>query len=87
MRILIIDDDDDIREIVALILGAEGHEVVQAKEGQGALEALYAGSPPSVILLDLMMPGLDGAAFMEILRNDRGCAIPDHSASTAVICA
>lgn len=70
MRILMIDDDADIREVVSVILGEEGHEVELAQEGGEALQRLREGSRPSVILLDLMMPGVDGEAFMNALKSD-----------------
>lgn len=79
MHILMVDDDDDIREVVSLILGEEGHDVDQAKDGTEALKQLHEGNPPSVILLDLMMPKLDGEGFMRALRND------PHTADIPVI--
>ncbi len=62
-RILIVDDDPDIRETLALLLEAEGHDVVCAAHGAEALQLLRGGVRPCVILLDLMMPVMDGFQF------------------------
>jgi CheY-like chemotaxis protein len=65
--ILIIDDDLDIRNTVAGILQDEGYRVAKAGNGQEALKLLEAaGAPrPQLILLDMMMPIMDGATFHE----------------------
>ncbi|HZU95415.1 MAG TPA: response regulator [Planctomycetota bacterium] len=69
MRILIVDDDADIREIVSVVLAGEGHEVTTAVDGLAALELLRSGLRPSLTLLDLMMPRLDGEEFMKAVRS------------------
>jgi CheY-like chemotaxis protein len=61
-RILIVDDDDSIRQIVRLCLMDEGYEVREAANGQAALDALDEFRP-SLILLDLRMPVMDGWEF------------------------
>jgi CheY-like chemotaxis protein len=58
--ILIVEDDPDIRETLAEILEYEGHAVVAAASGEEALERLVGGLQPGVVLLDLMMPGVNG---------------------------
>jgi CheY-like chemotaxis protein len=64
--VLIVDDDVDIREIVAEVLGDVGYEVTQAANGREALAVVRDTSVrPSVILLDLMMPIMDGYGFLE----------------------
>jgi CheY-like chemotaxis protein len=65
--ILVVDDDLDIRNTVAGILQDEGYRVAKAGNGQEALDYLSApGAPrPRLILLDMMMPIMDGAAFHE----------------------
>ena len=65
--ILVIDDDVDIRNTVAGILGDEGYRVAKAGNGRDALAYLIApGAPrPNLILLDMMMPIMDGATFHE----------------------
>ena len=61
--ILVVDDDDDIRESLATLLEDEGHKVISACNGQEALAILQRSGLPCVILLDLMMPVMDGAEF------------------------
>lgn len=61
-RILVVEDDDGLRETLAEILADDGHEVRVAPDGAAALETLHAWSP-QVIVLDLMMPRMDGFAF------------------------
>jgi len=68
MRVLVVDDDPDIRDVVSLVLGAEGHEVRSAGDGLEALDLIGAGFRPSVILLDMMMPRCDGEAFVKAVR-------------------
>jgi CheY-like chemotaxis protein len=72
MHILIVDDDDDIRGLLGLILSAQGHSVDEAADGQHALSRLRSGDGrrPSIILLDLMMPRLDGEGFIREARQD-----------------
>ncbi len=61
-RVLLVEDDVGIREMVMLALSDEGYEVLSAPDGETAL-ALLEQSPPDVILLDMKMPGMDGWAF------------------------
>ena len=65
--LLIVDDDRDIRKTLALCLSAEGYRVVEAANGQEALDILEL-ERPAAILLDLMMPVMDGWAFCEEQR-------------------
>jgi CheY-like chemotaxis protein len=60
--ILIVEDDDDIREALTQILELEGYTVREAANGREALD-ISAREPPSLILLDLMMPVMDGWQF------------------------
>lgn len=65
-RVLIVEDDGDIRSSVSELLESEGYEVATAVNGREALALLRAGAElPGVILLDLMMPELDGYQFRE----------------------
>ncbi len=61
--ILVVEDDTATRDALALILGAEGFNVVGAANGQEALGALRTSARPDLILLDLMMPIMDGWQF------------------------
>jgi CheY-like chemotaxis protein len=63
-KVLIIDDDEDLRESVASILRVEGYEVAIACHGQEALAQLASARMPDLILLDLRMPVMDGPAFL-----------------------
>jgi CheY-like chemotaxis protein len=62
-RLLVVEDDDDVLEAYIDVLGDEGHEVVTARNGQEALDRLRSGLLPQIILLDLMMPVMDGFEF------------------------
>lgn len=74
-RVLIVDDDHDIRESLAEILSDEGYAVATAPNGLEAVELLRKGSPnPCVILLDLMMPVMDGFQFLAERAADPGLA-------------
>lgn len=69
MKVLIIDDEDDIRQIAAMSLSLlGGMDVVEADCGKDGL-AKAATERPDVILLDMMMPGMDGPATLQELRN------------------
>jgi CheY-like chemotaxis protein len=73
--VLIVDDDADIREILAETLVEKGFDVATAANGLEALQILRTMRPrPSVILLDLMMPIMDGYGFLELRRGDPGLA-------------
>jgi CheY-like chemotaxis protein len=65
--VLVVDDDPDILEAICDILEAEGYEVARARHGEEAL-ARVEDRRPAVILLDLMMPVMDGVAFAQALR-------------------
>ena len=68
---LVVDDDPDIRELLFTALEDEGFEVVPAANGQEGL-AIIRTFHPDVIILDLMMPTMDGFEFMDQLRGRRG---------------
>jgi two-component system chemotaxis response regulator CheY len=65
--ILVVDDDPDILEALSEILEAEGFEIRRARNGKEALERLEP-DPPRLILLDLMMPVMDGWEFAQRMR-------------------
>ena len=65
--ILSVDDEDDVTELIAFNLRQNGYEVGTVATGRAALEAIEARKP-DLLLLDLMLPGIDGFAVCEILR-------------------
>ena len=67
-RILVVDDDPDIRRLVVELLQRAGHEVDQAEDGKAGLRALH-GSSPELVILDVSMPGLDGWQTLERIRD------------------
>jgi DNA-binding response OmpR family regulator len=66
-RVLVVDDDPTVREVVVQYLRAGGHEVVEAADGEAALE-LYGETPHDLVVLDLMLPGIDGIEVCRRLR-------------------
>ena len=69
-KVLVVEDDPDSLEIVSRTLEKGGHVVVPAANGWEGLLALDAHHV-DVIVLDLMMPGMNGSAFLRIVRNDQ----------------
>jgi len=68
-RLLVVDDNADLREYMSRILRAAGHDVRLASDGQAALEAARAEAP-DLVLSDVMMPRLDGFGLLRALRAD-----------------
>ena len=68
--VLLVEDDWNVREALAAVLEDSGHEVEVASDGAEGLQLLRAGLRPCVILLDLMMPVMDGFAFRREQRAD-----------------
>jgi CheY-like chemotaxis protein len=71
--VLVVEDDPNTRELLTRALRKDGWDVREAENGKVALE-LVTAAPPSLVLLDLMMPELDGFGFMEGLRKISACA-------------
>lgn len=63
-KIMIIDDEDDLRDLVEILLEKEGHEVIKSENGEKALEILEQETP-NLMLLDINMPGLNGWETLE----------------------
>jgi CheY-like chemotaxis protein len=61
--VLVVEDDREVRESLVAVLEDAGYSVLSASDGRAALELLRAGPLPSLILLDLMMPVMDGFEF------------------------
>jgi CheY-like chemotaxis protein len=75
--ILVVDDQDSSRGALAVLLTTMGYASVEAANGREALATLARGIRPDLILLDLMMPVMDGWEFMKEQRRDwRLCTIP-----------
>jgi two-component system, chemotaxis family, chemotaxis protein CheY len=75
LRVLVVDDDESIRQIVRLCLGDEGYDVFEAANGLDAL-ALLPDCRPDLILLDLRMPVMDGWEFARRYRLGPGPHVP-----------
>jgi len=69
-RVLIVEDDPDLRETLGTIVEAEGYVVMTARNGREALARLVEGFQPSVILVDLLMPVMDGWQLCEEISAD-----------------
>ena len=72
--VLLVEDDHDVRETIAEVLTDEGYVVVTAADGHQALEQLRGGLRPFAILLDLMMPGMNGYQFRAAQRAEPAIA-------------
>jgi CheY-like chemotaxis protein len=72
--VLVVEDHESTREAFALLLSSVGYRVATAPDGRQALEHLRHGERPCLILLDLMMPGMDGWQFREEQRRDEQLA-------------
>src|SRR5436190_349175 len=73
-RVLVVDDDPDMQRLLALMIRAEGMQVDTADDGDAALTRA-AATPPDLILLDVMLPGIDGFAVCERLKRDAATAM------------
>jgi CheY-like chemotaxis protein len=72
-RVLVVDDDYAIRSLVADALELEGYQVSTAVNGAAALDQLRAGACPDAVVIDLMMPVMDGQQFLEACRAEERC--------------
>jgi len=79
LRVLVVDDNDLQRDVLADVLGSEGYDVRVAASGAEALAAARA-VPPDVVVLDLMLPDTDGATVLATLRRE-----PSLSAMRVVV--
>lgn len=73
-EVLIVEDDDLLRDTLADLLGEAGYAVTEARHGAEALRKLTGGLCPDLILLDLMMPVMDGWQFLQATRSDPAIA-------------
>ncbi|RAY14609.1 DNA-binding response regulator [Actinomadura craniellae] len=70
-RILVVDDDPTVAEVVTRYLRRDGHLVECAADGPAALRRALADPPPDLVVLDLMLPGMDGLEVCRQIRRDR----------------
>ena len=78
-RILVVDDEPIVRQLMSFILQNDGHEVIEAESGEQAIELLSRVGEIDLVLLDLSMPGLTGFDVLQHIRNSR------HLRDSAVI--
>ena len=75
-KILVVDDNQDSRELVIKILKGKGHQLIEAVDGEDALEKV-AAEPPDLILMDISLPKMDGLEVTRRLKEDpRFASIP-----------
>lgn len=67
-RILVVDDEPDLRRLLGLMLRLAGHDVAEAAHGQAALDYLAANQLPNLVITDAQMPVMDGPTLIERLR-------------------
>lgn len=72
--VLVVEDDGDLREALAECLRFEGYDVVEAVDGADALARLQRGARPALIILDLVMPRMDGRQLLAAMRVDADLA-------------
>ncbi len=82
-HIVVIEDDTDLRETLKDLLEMEGFRVVTASNGREGLRLLEQKGQPCLILLDLMMPVMNGWEFLEALRRDQQAQTPVAVVSAA----
>jgi CheY-like chemotaxis protein len=75
-RVLIVDDDPDMRLAIASVLKSRSYEVIEASDGLEALKKLKE-EKPDIMLLDLLMPGMDGFAVVRELESRQNKGYPD----------
>ena len=85
-RVLVVEDEASIREMVALNLKMAGWEVVEAPSAERALELMHSGEHCDAALLDIMLPGMDGLSLCETIRRGKWAFVQLGSAYAAVYC-
>jgi len=68
--VLVVEDNAETREVLVRVLNVRGYETATADDGLDALGYLHSGGMPSVIILDMRMPNMDGYAFQRALKAD-----------------
>ncbi|MBI9116027.1 MtrAB system response regulator MtrA [Sanguibacter suaedae] len=73
-RVLVVDDDTALAEMIGLVLRSEGFDTVFCADGDSAID-VFRGSAPDLVLLDLMLPGKDGTEVCRQIRNESGVPV------------
>jgi two-component system response regulator MtrA len=73
-RVLVVDDDQALSEMLGIVLRAEGYEALFCEDGSKA-QAIFQETKPDLILLDLMLPGIDGIEVCKQIRSESGVPI------------
>jgi CheY-like chemotaxis protein len=81
--VLVVDDDPDMIEVIELVLQDAGYKTRSALNGQQALEAVATGGLPALIVLDMLMPVMNGWQFAETFHARYGRAVPIVVATAA----
>lgn len=76
--ILAVDDSPPIREMISSVLGPRGYHVLTAGDGYQAIEKLRQVAQPHIVLLDVIMPGLDGPAVVREINQDESLSKAGH---------
>ncbi|HEX9036279.1 MAG TPA: response regulator [Ktedonobacterales bacterium] len=76
--VLAVDDSGSIREMIATVLAGHGYRVVTAANGKEALMRLHAAAEPYIVLLDVVMPLLDGLAVLREINSDAHLSAMPH---------
>jgi CheY-like chemotaxis protein len=72
--VLLIDDDEDLHDSIADLLRQRGYAVATAEDGREALAIMARTRMPCIVLLDLVMPGMDGWKFLAVVQGDPALA-------------
>ena len=67
-RVLIVDDDPNIREVISVMLSSEGYEIKEAANGADAVNIVFSQETPDLVILDIMMPEMDGVEVCRQIR-------------------
>lgn len=76
MNVMIVDDEADIREILAFNISAAGYDTVECGSAEAALAQIRKGAVPDIILLDIMLPGMSGFKLADTIRRVDNCKVP-----------
>jgi CheY-like chemotaxis protein len=72
-RVLVVDDDPNLRHLVSVRLQKAGHRVLDAESAAGALAVMSERGAPDVVVLDVTMPGMSGLELLPVMRDLEGC--------------